>query len=257
MSDLNLVSNEVVAEVATEEVVKYDFNTHAEFEGKLFNKNEFFDRKLVTLQVLYGTDAASFPTRAIDGFSIVISQDKWIVITKAIREAIRGFIGIDKDMTELQDMKEAFEIFQESGGRLVALVGHRYVNSQIKKDAKGQPEVDADGKVVYEQIPTRKEWAVSTVFPSLENARDKGDNEVKAFAKELTAEEVGAANLMAEEEKALMLAAKIREDRANRQANKMAELRAKRKQAPSAPSAETLTQAESVPFEPELLETED
>lgn len=256
MSELNLTQTEVVATDATQEITEYDWNTHALYEGKLFNKNEFFDRKLTTLQVLYGTVAEDFPTRAIDGFTIVISQDKWITITKAIRAEIRRLIGIDAEMTDVAEMKEAFEIFQESGGRLVALVGHRYVNSRIKKDENGQPVVDDDGKVVYELQPTRKEWAVSTVFPSLDIAREVGDAEVKEFARIMSTEEINSAKLLDEEEKASIRKAQILEDRKIKQAKKMAELRAKRKQAPSAPSAPSAeTETEEVfeeSIEPEI-----
>lgn len=237
MSDLNLVSNEVVAPVATEEVAKYDWNTHAEYEGKIYDKSVYLNRKFVEVRRLFGKEASAFPTKAIDSTASIIAKDQWITITKSIRERIRKILEIDDEMS-VDEMQEQFEMFLESGGRLFVAIGTRFVNTETK-----------DGEIV--PCETRTDLAVMDVFNGLDKAEVDGSKEVKDFLIAFNEREASSAKRALEDATIRVRAQKLRAENESAQKAKMAELRAKRKQAPNAPKAETLTaDEETAPIEP-------
>ena len=242
MSDLNLVPNDSV--VSTEvvgfagalqqqkETAEFNFETHAKYNGKIYDKGEYLNRKFVELKHLLGNDPGKFPTKAIDGHAVIIAKDQWISVTPAVRNAIREILEIDENMT-LEDMNEAFEMFQESGGRLMCLVGTRFVNTKTE-----------DGVIV--ECETRTDQAIISVFSSLDEAEVKGSDEVKNFLTVFNAREAESAKRMLAEATLRIQAQKMRDENARAQKAKMAELRAKRKQAPETPSAETVAETEEV-----------
>lgn len=225
MSDLNLGQNKGVAEVATQEIAKYDWNTHAEFEGKIYDKSVYLNRKFVEVRRLFGKEPSAFPTKAIDSTASIIAKDQWITITKSIRERIRKILEIDDTMT-VDDMQEQFEMFLESGGRLFLAIGTRFVNTETK------------GTEIV-QCETRTDLAAMDVFDGIDKAEVDGSDEVKNFLIAFNEREVASAKRALEDATIRIRAQKLRAENEIAQKAKMAELRAKRKQAPSAPSAET------------------